>query len=102
MTRGEFTAMLSRWFEDAADSAFAAPRPIVIGMSGAQGSGKTTLRADVCEQMRVASGSRVVDPLDRAIFTSRMPSSSPSPGANLGTAFLQHRLPRDARLPHLA
>ena len=67
MTRGEFTALLSRWLEDAADSTSAAERPIVIGMSGAQGSGKTTLMADVCEQMLRArqSGGH---PLDRRLL----------------------------------
>jgi pantothenate kinase-related protein Tda10 len=58
MTRGEFTALLVRWLEDAANSASPTEKPIVIGMSGAQGLGKTTLMAHVCVQI-LASGVRV-------------------------------------------
>ena len=51
MTRGELTALLRRLLEDAADSTSPAERPIVIGMSGAQGSGKTTSAAKLAKHI---------------------------------------------------
>jgi D-glycerate 3-kinase len=59
MNRSEFTALLSRWLEEAADGTPAAERPIIVGLSGAQGSGKTTIMADVCRQI-VGRGRGVV------------------------------------------
>ena len=89
MTRGEFTALLSRWLEDAADSTSAAKGPSVIGMSGAQGSGKTTLMADVCEQM-VGRGSRVVT-LSIDDFYLTHDEQLALAGCQPRNRFLQHR-----------
>ena len=89
MTRGEFTALLSRWLEEAADSTSAAERPIVIGMSGAQGSGKTTLMADVCGQIVGRGGRLVTLSIDDFYLThdEQLALARRHPG----NRFLQHR-----------
>ena len=89
MIRGEFTALLSHWLEAAADNTPAADKPILIGMSGAQGSGKSTLMAEVCQQM-IGSGCRAVTVsiddfyltnAEQIVLARRYP----------GNRFLQHR-----------
>ena len=89
MTRGELTLLLSRWLEDAADSTSAAERPIVIGMSGAQGSGKTTLMADVCRQIVSRGGHVVALSIDDFYLTHHEQVALAR--RHPGNRFLQHR-----------
>ena len=64
MTRGEFTALLSRWLEAPAAELRPWRRTVVIGIAGAQGSGKTTLMRDVCGQIGNAAARVVTVSID--------------------------------------
>ena len=48
MNREDFSALLSRWLEEAVRSSPVADRPIMIGLSAPQGAGKTTLARELC------------------------------------------------------
>lgn len=89
MTRGEFTALLSRWLEEAASSRSVPERPVVIGMSGAQGSGKTTLMRDVCGQI-AERGWRVVSVSIDDFYLTHDEQRALA-GQHPGNRFLQHR-----------
>ena len=89
MTRGEFTALLSRWLEEAAESRPVPERPIFIGMSGAQGSGKTTLMGDVCGQV-AERGWRVVTVSIDDFYLTRDGQRALA-RRHPGNRFLQHR-----------
>ena len=89
MDREEFTALLGRWLEQAASGPAASGRPVIIGMSGAQGSGKTTLMHEVSASSKGAAVGRSRS--RSTTSTSRTTSSSRWHGAIPETGTSRHR-----------